>query len=357
MKKFCTLFFAFLLSILSLSAGACTTKGDSYSLSSFGSPVYIEVYDKTLTDKVKGDISSLLFSLENEFSINNENSVVFKINNNIPYTLSQRAIEVLTISKDYWNFTNKKFNPAVYPLNKLWCFGAGNQVENKDFVPPTQDRINQILDSEILDFSTFNLNGNQAVKGHANQQIDLGGMLKGYATDLVMDLLLENGYNSGYVSMGSSSICLLNAEKLALRHPLDKSKLILTLDTSDMQNVSVSTSGDYEKYYDYNGKRYSHIIDASIGAPYDTGIKSATVICKDGAFADSLTTALCLSNYNPNDINNCELTHLIRKILEKYKDASVYAIYERDGVREIITNKQINKDFSLLDQSFTIKNI
>ena len=357
MKKFCILFFAFLLSILSLSVGACTTKGDSYSLSSFGSPVYIEVYDKTLTDKVKGEISSLLFSLENEFSINNENSVVFKINNNIPYALSQRAIEVLTLSKDYWNFTNKKFNPAVYPLNKLWCFGAGNQVENKDFVPPTQDRINQILDSEILDFSTFNLNGNQAVKGHANQQIDLGGMLKGYATDLVMELLLENGYTSGYVSMGSSSISLLNAEKLALRHPLDKSKLILTLDTSDMQNVSVSTSGDYEKYYDYNGKRYSHIIDASIGAPYDTGIKSATVICKDGAFADSLTTALCLSNYNPNDINNCELTHLIKKILEKHKDASVYAIYERDGVREIITNKKINKDFSLLDQSFTIKNI
>lgn len=357
MKKFFTPFFAFLFSILSLSTGACTMKGDSYSLSSFGSPVYIEVYDKTLTDKVKGDISSLLFSLENEFSINNENSVVYKINNNIPYSLSKRAIEVFSLSKYYWDFTNKKFNPAVYPLNKLWRFGAGNQVENKDFVPPTQDRINQILDSGVLDFSTFNVKDNQAVKGHANQQIDLGGILKGYATDLVMDLLLENGYTSGYVSMGSSSICLLNTEKLAIRHPLDKSKLILTLDTSDMHNVSVSTSGDYEKYYDYNGKRYSHIIDASIGAPYDTGIKSATVICKDGSFADSLTTALCLSKYNPNDISNCELIHLIKKILEKYKDASVYAIYERDGVREIITNKQINKDFSLLDQSFTIKNI
>ncbi|MBQ7340417.1 MAG: FAD:protein FMN transferase [Clostridia bacterium] len=356
MKKICCLFFTILFSLLSLGTGACTTKGDSYSLTSFGSPVYIEVYDKTLTEQVKEEISSLLLSLENEFSVSNENSVVYKLNNGLPYTLSNRAIDVFALSKEYWAFTDAKFNPAVYPLNELWCFGVGNQVEKEDFIPPTQDKIDQILQSNVLDFSAFIIENNQVIK-NPNQKIDLGGMLKGYACDLVMNILLDNGYTSGYVSMGNSSICLLKAEKLALRHPLDKSKLILTLDTSKEQNASVSTSGDYEKYYDYDGKRYSHIIDANVGKPYDTGIKSATVICKDGAFADALTTALCLSNYNTNDINNCELTHLIKKILEKYPDASVYAIYERDGVKKIITNEQVNKDFSLLDHSFSIVNI
>ena len=208
----------------------------------------------------------------------------------------------------------------------------------------------------MLDYSSVSINGDKLQKSNADIQIDFGGMLKGYASQMIMDILLENGYSSGYVSLGTSSISLLSVEKLSIRHPQDGKKLILELNCKEQQKTSVSTSGNYEKYYEYDGKIYSHIIDTSTGFPYDNKILSATILSKDSAFADAMTTALCLCEHNVGQTDS-PLINFMKKIIEYDKDASIYVVYGDGQNKQIITNKKQGKDFALLDNSFSIVNI
>lgn len=78
--------------------------------------------------------------------------------------------------------------------------------------------------------------------------------------------------------------------EIAVRHPRDRENVLALLPVS---NTCVVTSGDYERFFDYEGKRYHHIIDPRTGYPSE-GCISATVVAPDAAFADALATALCV---------------------------------------------------------------
>ena len=296
-------------------------------------------------------------SLENEFSTTIEDSAVYKINNNINFELSQRFVSVFNLTKEYYAFSNKTFNPSVYPLNKLWGFDNKEKIEQNDFVPPTDDEINKILNSGVLDYSKITIEQGKISKQISDIQIDFGGVLKGYASKLILDLLNDNGYTEGYCSFGSSSISLLKVKSLAVRHPLDQNQIIMNINCQNQTNTCVSTSGDYEKFFDYNGSRYSHIIDTSTGKPSSTNVKSATIISKDGTFADAMTTSLCLLEYNQDEPQNCPLVLMMKKILEYDKDASIFIVYSKNENKTIITNNKQDKDFFLLYKTFSIKNI
>ena len=356
MKKFSKLFLILLSIILAFNSLSCGFRGDSFSVTAFGSPAYVEVYDKPLTEEVKTKIKDTLSALELEFSVNIDGSTVKNINENIDFTLSPSAKDVIEKSQTYYEFSNQKFNPAVYPLNKLWHFAKGTEVEKEQFSPPTDEELNTILNSGVLDYSALTINGDKVQKSNPNVEIDFGGMLKGYASQIVMDILLDNGYSSGYVSLGTSSISLLSVEKLSLRHPQNANKLILELNCKEQQKTSVSTSGNYEKYYEYDGKVYSHILDTSTGKPYDNKILSATILSKDSAFADAMTTALCLCEHNVGQTDS-QLTAFMKKIIEFDSSASIYVVYGDGQNKQIITNKKQGKDFALLDNSFSIVNI
>ena len=327
------------------------------SLSAFGAPLHIEVYNKTLDEDIKNQIKSTLTSLENEFSTSIEGSAIYNINNNVDFELSQRFIKVFNLTKDYYEFSNKTFNPSVYPLNKLWHFDNQEKIDEKDFIPPSNQEINTILNSGVLDYSKITIEENKISKQISDIQIDFGGVLKGYASKLILDLLIQKGYNEGYVSLGSSSISIMKVKSLAVRHPLNQDQTIMNINCQNQVNVCVSTSGDYEKFFNYNGVRYSHIIDTSTGKPTSTNVKSATIISKDGAFADAMTTSLCLLEYNKTDAENCPLVLMMKKILEYDKDASIFVVYAENDHKIIITNKKQDKDFALLDNNFIVKTI
>ena len=357
MKKI-SLILSFILIILTLSAFfGCGTKSHSFTFTAFGSPLYVEVHGKTLTNDVTDKIKEELKSLEEEFSVNKKNSALSKINSSLNYTLSDRGVEVFSLAKEYYSFSNGKFNPAVYPLSKLWHFTKDTEVVKEQFSPPKVTEISQVLDSGILDFDKIKLKENLLEKHDINCQFDLGGMLKGYASDRVLEILSAYGYNKGYVSFGSSSMCLMEVEKLAIRHPEKNTEILLELNTKNLKNLSVSTSGDYEKYYEYEGVRYSHIIDSKTGYPYSTGVISVTLLGDDGAFLDAMTTALCNCNFNEESLYDNELTQFANKILARETSASIYAVYSKNGRKFLITNKEQGVDFTLLDNEYNIVKI
>ena len=128
-------------------------------------------------------------------------------------------------------------------------------------------------------------------------EIGLGGIAKGYGVDRAMAVLMEYGIQNAVVNAGGDLKALGRKQEelwtIAIRHPRDRERLIALLPVS---NTCVVTSGDYERFFEYQGKRYHHILDPRTGYPAE-GCMSATVVAPDAAIADALATAICVLGY------------------------------------------------------------
>lgn len=128
----------------------------------------------------------------------------------------------------------------------------------------------------------------------AGMRIGLGGIAKGYGVDRAMAVLLEHGVEHGVVDAGGDLKALGRKFgepwQIAIKHPRDRERAIALLPVS---NTCVVTSGDYERFFELEGRRFHHILDPRSGYPSE-GCISATVVAPDAAFADALATALCV---------------------------------------------------------------
>lgn len=124
-------------------------------------------------------------------------------------------------------------------------------------------------------------------------QLDLGGIAKGYAADLLRAQLREAGVDSAALDLGGD-VCVLgtkpdgSAWRIAVKDPADGEGYLGVLTATD---VCIVTSGVYERYFEENGVRYHHIIDPATFCPAESGLVSVTVVCENGAWADALSTA------------------------------------------------------------------
>jgi thiamine biosynthesis lipoprotein len=125
-------------------------------------------------------------------------------------------------------------------------------------------------------------------------EIGLGGIAKGYGVDRAMAVLMEAGIRDAIVNAGGDLKALgRNGDELwtiAIKHPRDRERVLAVLPVS---NTCVVTSGDYERFFEHEGRRYHHILDPRTGYPAE-GCTSATVVAPDAAVADALATAICV---------------------------------------------------------------
>lgn len=344
--------------ILIFSLSACAPKGSVLTFAAFNTIIRIETHGTVVSSTTKNQLENLFSHLQNSFDKNISGSLTNRFNQtdtlNAPILLSDEEFEVINSAKFCYDFSNGKFDPTIYPLTKIWGFSPYAYTPN--FTPPNQTEIENA--KTLCDFSKIEISSqNKTIsKSQTNIQLDLGGLVKGYAADKAAKILTDAKHTAGYVSVGGSSLNLLMSDSLGLIHPR-KEQNIITCNTANKLNLPVSTSGDYERYHlDKEGKRYSHIIDPDSGYPADTGVMSATVLGVDGAISDGLTTAICLMNFTKND-NDCELITFIKKLIISYPQAEVYVVYQNQTEKLIITNKTVNIDFTLHDNEFSIYKI
>ena len=349
MKTLKNVFITILVLFFSFSAFACGNAYSSARFTAFNTDVYVAVRG-ILTDGQKDTIYNYLSVAENEFSASVENSFVHAFNDaaeNQSVPASDAAIEVLKIAKQANAQTLNAFNPAVYPLVKLWKLSSDTFTADSDvFSPPPSLAVDAL--KLHTDFSGVIIDDEQNTVSKTDEElkIDLGGLVKGYAADNIYKLLKEWGYDWGYVSVGGSSLYILDAEQLTIRHPRDAASEngIVKIFGSDLKDKPLSTSGDYERFYISDGVRYCHIISPFTGAPVQTGFASVTVLGGSACLSDALSTALCAF----------ERDALVEFVRERLYSFDVYAVYIRDGVNQIITNKKQGENFTLTDDSFTV---
>ncbi len=360
MKKISALLFATVL-LFCFTVGCIgnvndTTNANSMSSFAFNTVVYAEVRDGKLKDETIEKIEKKLNYLEKVFSADaGDLSVISFAKENDCVNISSDLYELLTKAKFCYDITDGKFDPTIFPLVKLWRFYPNYPV--KDFTPPSASDIERELEKKgfndiILESRD---DGYYAIKNKADVSLDLGGAAKGFAADETAKILTNDGYTDGYISIGSSSLRLLSVPELGVRHPQKSGEQLLKINCENLKNVSVSTSGNYEKYYEYNGKKYCHIIDPETGYPSQTGVLSVTVICDDGAVADCLSTALCLCSLTEDNLGKNELVKYIEKFTaeDEIKRFIIFAATDDGKEKRLFTNAD-EKSFTLLDKDFKV---
>ncbi len=353
-KRFCLKLSALFLSALFFFSACSANGGEQRHFTAFkNTDVTVQSRNKTLSDEAVENIRALLADLNAEFSATENASTTYGINASTAgeeTAISAEFKSVAEACRDMYNLTHGKFDPSVYPLTLLWQFSPNYPVP--DFSVPAESEITAT--KAVVGFDKFSFT-DTAVKTADGAKLDFGGALKGYAADKIAEIMKADGVQKGYVNVGGSSLNLISVDNLSVLHPRKDNEYIITVKIKS-QDLSVSTSGDYEKTYVKDGKTYSHLIDPETGCPADSGVISATVIGKNGLKLDALTTALCVFSHDFTVPENGELYKFIKELLEteEFKNAQFFVACASGDKKQILTNKKQGEDFTLLDKEYAI---
>ncbi len=204
-----------------------------------------------------------------------------------PQRVDREIVRLVARAVDIGVLTEGAFDLTFASVGKLWDFKADPPLI------PTEQEIREKLahvDFRHVDIDLENLR----IALPTGTRIGLGGIAKGYGVDRAMRVLLDHGVRHGVVNAGGDMKVLGTnfgkAWEVAIKHPRDENRALAVLRLS---NTCLVTSGDYERFFLKDGKRYHHIIDPRDGRPA-TGAISSSVVAQDAAFADALATALCV---------------------------------------------------------------
>ena len=203
----------------------------------------------------------------------------------IPKTVALMVKEAFAIADE----TNGAFEPMIGPVVNLWKIGfGGDQV-------PSDEAIEAAV--RLVDRNRVRLweEGDRwFMRIDAGQSIDMGAIAKGYIGTLVADALKDAGMKRGLLDLGGNVVAIGDnfgkPWRIGIQHPIkDRGGYFGVVNAKE---VSVVTSGAYERYFEKDGKRYAHILDPKTGRPVETDMASVTIIDPNGARADALCTAL-----------------------------------------------------------------
>ncbi len=199
-------------------------------------------------------------------------------------------LPVLELSRQMFDASHGLFNPAMGNLVALWGFHD----DDLPGTPPAKNRIDNLV-ATLPGMDDIEFNKGKVRSHHADILIDAGGLAKGLAVDMGIDLLRERGIKDALVNAGGD-LCGIGSRgdrawRVGIRHP-DRKGVLASIDLMD--NECVFTSGTYERAFSYQGINYHHIIDPRTGYPASAAV-SVTVLHEDGALADAASTALLIA--------------------------------------------------------------
>ncbi len=227
------------------------------------------------------DISAEIFKYDKMFDRGNIESDICKINTNTPTTVSVYTLDIISKSIEITEKTSGAFDIRTAPVSDLWGF------YEKKYRVPAKDEI-----ENKLNFSPVSIAENSVYL--SSGAIDLGGIAKGYLSDILAAKIREKGVTSAIISLGGNVLAIGKKPNgklwnIGISNPENPSKEICSVKISDK---AVVTSGLYQRGFTDNGTYYHHILNPKTGHPASSGIKSVTVISNSGTVADALSTAL-----------------------------------------------------------------
>ncbi|HJB23037.1 MAG TPA: FAD:protein FMN transferase [Candidatus Jeotgalibaca pullicola] len=282
---------------------------------------------RDLADKITGE------TMDSEISAINEAA------GEHPVAVSEEVYELLKIADEYSDEVGGQFNYAIGSITNLWRIGFD------DARKPSQEEIDQALQS--IDFTRveFNDEDHSVFLPDENMELDLGAIAKGYMTDQVHELFLEEGITSAIIDLGGNVFVMGGSPSrdgevwnVGIQDPLaERGESIGSTQQTDR---SIVTSGIYERYIEVDGQVYHHLMNPNTGYPFDNEIAGISIISEKSIDGDALSTLVFglgleagLDYVNGrNDVDAVFIT----------KDKEVYL---SDGIKE---------NFQLTNEAYTL---
>lgn len=290
-------------------------------------------YNRSLKEEIVAELNRFDMSL-NPFK---ENSVITKVNRNEPVELDSFFLEVFRRSEEISRATDGKFDITVSPFINAWGFGFQNM---DNVTPETIDSLKDFVGYEKISVDAA---GN-IVKTDPRVQINTSAIAKGYACDVVANLLKSYGIENYMVEIGGEITAKgVNDKGECWRIGIDKPIDDATGMLHDLQTVlslcnkSMATSGNYRNYYIKEGKKYAHTIDPLTGYPSQRDILGATVIADDCMTADAYATAFMVMGLERSIEKARELSGLYYYFIYEKPDGS-FGIKYSEGFEQFFAN-------------------
>ena len=267
---------------------------------------------------IRNDIISHLDKFEDIMSVYRPHSIVSRINRNDPDVVPDEYFTLIfNKARQVYEATDGLYDVTVAPLVNAWGFGF----EKKADMPST--KIDSLL--ELVGMNKVRIKDGKFIKDDPRIMLDFNSIAKGCAVDFVANLLESRHMKNYMVEIGGEiRVKGINNRGTAWILGIDKpfygnlfpgmfppkAKLML-------KDRSMATSGEYRRYYEEGGKKYSHIIDPRTGySVSDTTLLSVTILADDCMTADAWATACMVSG-----------TQAAIKLLEKHPELDAYLIY------------------------------
>jgi thiamine biosynthesis lipoprotein len=253
--------------------------------------ITIQGRDEKLAKRDVEAALQLVRKIESSTSRFKKGSDVWSIKENAgsaPVAVHPETLAIVERSLELSNLTGGAFDITVAPIVMLWGF------YNQKYRVPSPEEIDRAKTLVYYGNVVVNHADGSVALSRPGMEIDLGGVAKGYTTGAVCDLLRNRGVRSGLVNFGGAvgAIGFRSDKKpwvVGVKSPRgDPEELLGELKVS---NAYVSSSGDYERFFVKDGKRYCHIFDPATGRQ-PTGVMSVTVVGPDAMNVDILSTAL-----------------------------------------------------------------
>lgn len=256
-------------------------------------------------------------------------------------TENTELLDLIRRAKGLSELSGHRFNPFFGSLFKTWGFHQDNF---EGHTPPTPDTIRTLLKNPPT-ADDISVRGATLHSNNPEVWIDLGGIAKGYSIDLVMEQLKLAGIQNAIINAGGDLRAVGKHPdrfwQIGVRDPSSTAVLATISVTAD---EAIFTSGDYERFFEYEGKRYHHIINPNTGYP-TTGFRSVTVVHQDATIADAAATALMVAgpNHWETVAQNMGVSQIL--LIDRQGDITISpGLADRTLFSEPKPNKIYNKD-------------
>ncbi|WP_262315688.1 FAD:protein FMN transferase [Lacticaseibacillus parakribbianus] len=257
-----------------------------------GTVVTLRIYDQGKS-KVMTKAFDRIEALADAITVNQKGSQVDAIN----AAAGEKAVKVdpdvfnlVKYAKNWSEKSNGSFDLAIGPITSLWHIGFN------DARKPAQSEIDAVL--PLVHYQDVELNAAKRTvylkkKG---MKIDLGGIAKGYITDLATATMKANGVTTAILDLGGNIYVLGHSPKapgkdwtIGIQDP--KKTRGTSIGTLPASNQTIVTSGIYERYLKVDGKIYMHLMNPKTGYPFDNNLMGVSIITKKSVNGDALSTA------------------------------------------------------------------
>lgn len=291
-----------------------TTQGSYYSITYF---------DEQNRD-FHHEFDSIFKEIENTLSLWDENSVIRKVNrNDTSVVLNKIFIDNFDYAMRAAELSDGLFDPTVGPLVQAWGFHFKDGME---MTPEIVDSLKQ-----LVGYRKIKIEDGKVIKENPNMTLDFNAVAQGYTTDVIGEFLLLNNVDDFLVDVGgeilargrkpNGDLWKVGIEKPAENKEADR----IVQEIVELHNRSIVTSGNYRKYVERNGKRYSHSLNPKTGYPSENTLLSATIICDNTAWADCLASICMIVGIDK-----------AKEILATQENVKAYFIYIDEGeVRQL----------------------